>query len=77
MILNSLKNPPTDPGLVVIVIQRQGAKVIAMTFKYKKGYWHGQSSGHKYTTEELVADCSTDVGWIQSPWQPVYTQEPT
>lgn len=73
--MNSLQNPPTDPGLVVIVIQRQGLKVIAMTFKYKKGHWFGCSSGDKYTTEELVSGDGTDTGWIESPMQPIYTQE--
>ena len=52
--MNPLSSPPTDPGQVVIVVQRQGDKVLAMTFKYKKGRWYGQSSGDKYTTEELV-----------------------
>ena len=71
--LNSMHVPPADPGLVVIVVQRQADKVIAMTFKYKKGKWIGQSSGDKYTTEELLGTDGTDAGWVVSPIQPEYT----
>lgn len=77
MTLNSLNSPPTDPGLVVIVIQRQGPKVICATFKYKRGHWFGCASGDKYTTADLTAGCWADAGWIESPLQPIYTQEPT
>jgi len=71
--MHSLSTPPIDPGQVVIVIQRTGDKVIAMTFKYKKGRWVGQSTGDKYTTEELVGAGFVDACWIASPLQPIYS----
>lgn len=69
-----LSSPPTDPGQVVIVVQRQGPRVLAMTFKYKKGRWCSCASGDKYTTEELVGKDWTDAGWFVSPFQPDYKE---
>jgi hypothetical protein len=69
--MNPLSTPPTDPGQVVIVIQRQGLKILAATFKYKKGHWFGTTSGMKFTTEELV-EPDGEAGWIISPLQPQY-----
>ncbi len=72
--MNLLSSPPTDPGQVVVVIQRDGAKILAASFKYKKGKWVGTVSGDKYTTEELV-DSAAEAYWIVSPLQPIYTKE--
>ncbi len=72
--MNLLSSPPTDPGQVVVVVQRIGAKILAATFKYKKGKWSGVVTGDKYTTEELVGT-STEAYWLVSPLQPIYTKE--
>lgn len=74
MQLNPLSTPPTDPGQVVIVVMRRAGRVLAMTFKYKKGKWCGCQSGDKYTTEELVGAqfAHGETGWMPSPLQPIY-----
>ena len=65
-------SPPTDPSQVVIVLSEvEDQKIFGSTFKYKKGKWCGQSSGLKFTTDELVDDPSTAF-WIVSPLQPDY-----
>lgn len=69
--MNSLHNPPTDPARVVLVIQMHDDAVVAATFKYKKGKWHGCSSGESYTLEDLVFP-GAKAGWIDSPLQPSY-----
>ena len=73
-----MSSPPTDPGQVVIVVLRRADKVIAMTFKYKKGKWCGCGSGDKYTTEELVGHLfahEAESGWMPSPLQPIYAKD--
>lgn len=74
MNLTPVTTPPTDPSQVVIVVQNTDNVILASSFKYKKGKWVGQSSGVKYTTEELVL--KHEAFWFVSPLQPDYNHQP-